>query len=172
MVRAAVQVSDLDSSKAFYEEVLGLTEVYSEGAAEGGNMYALIGMPETTTIRFCILKQPEYSSYGMVGLFEASNPAPAKIEEPRQGSYIGELCMVFYCSNLDEIMRRLQAHSHSVLCEPLSLKLRGFVKQREMTLRGPDGEKINLIEWDPDLAAGKSSSQQVQKPEKWQGEPE
>ena len=132
MVRAAVQVSDLDSSKAFYEEVLGLTEVYSEGAAEGGNMYALIGMPETTTIRFCILKQPEYSSYGMVGLFEASNPAPAKIEEPRQGSYIGELCMVFYCSNLDEIMRNCNYEVNVPLEQQICLlKANDAIKQKQ-----------------------------------------
>ena len=45
MVRAALQVSDLERSKAFYNHVLGLTEVYSEGTAEGGNMHAFIGMP-------------------------------------------------------------------------------------------------------------------------------
>ena len=166
MVRAALQVSNLDRSKAFYTEVLGLTEVYAEGEAQGGNMHALIGAPDSVTTRVCILKQPDFTAYGMVGLFEVTNPAPPKIERPSEGSNIGELCMVFYCSDLDELIGRAKGHEHSIICEPVRLHVRGYVKQREMAIRGPDGEKINLIEWDPDEAiAG-------HRPEKWLGNPE
>lgn len=166
IVRAALQVSDLDQSKAFYGQVLGLTEVYAEGTAQGGNMHELIGMPEGVTTRVCILKQPDFSPYGMVGLFEVTNPAPPRIERPSQGSNIGELCMVFYCSDLDELIRRAQEHPHSIIREPVRLHVRGYIKQREMAMRGPDGEKINLIEWDPQEAIG------GHRPEKWEGEPE
>ena len=51
MVRAALMVSDLDKSRAFYTNVLGLTDVYLEGEATGGNMHALIGMPASNTTR-------------------------------------------------------------------------------------------------------------------------
>lgn len=166
MIRAALQVSDLDRSKAFYSEVLGLREVYSEGTAEGGNMHELIGMPDGVTTRVCILKQPDFSAYGMVGLFEVTNPAPPKIERPSTGSNIGELCMVFYCSDLDELIRRAQGHPHSIIREPVRLRVRGYVKQREMAMRGPDGEKINLIEWDP------REAMDGHRPEQWKGEPE
>ena len=118
------------------------------------------------TTRVCILKQPDYTAYGMVGLFEVKNPAPPKIERPSEGCNIGELCMVFYCSDLDEVIRRAKDHTHTIVCEPARLRVRGHIKQREMALRGPDGEKINLIEWDPDEAIG------GHRPEKWQGEPE
>jgi len=166
MVRAALQVSDLDRSKAFYVDVLGLSEVYSEGAAQGGNMHALIGAPDSVTTRVCVLKQPDFSAYGMVGLFEVTNPAPPRIERPSQGSNIGELCMVFYCSDLDELIRRARNHDHTVICDPVRLRVGGYIKQREMAMRGPDGEKINLIEWDPDEAIAGA------RPEKWQGDPE
>lgn len=166
MVRAALQVSNLDQSRAFYSDVLGLTEVYSEGTAEGGNMHDLIGMPDGVTTRVCILKQPDFTAYGMVGLFEVTNPSPPMIERPSQGSNIGELCMVFYCSDLDEVIRRAQNHPHTMICEPVRLRVRGYIKQREMAMRGPDGEKINLIEWDPDKAV------EGDRPEKWKGEPE
>ena len=145
IVRAALQVSDLDRSKAFYAEVLGLSEVYSEGAAQGGNMHALVGAPDSVTTRVCVLKQPDFSAYGMVGLFEVTNPAPP---------------------DLDELIRRAQNHEHTVICEPVRLRLGGYVKQREMAMRGPDGENINLIEWDPDEAM------RGHRPETWKGDPE
>ena len=166
MVRAALQVSNLERSKAFYVQVLGLSEVYTEGTAEGGNMHALTGMPEGVTTRVCVLKQPDFSAYGMVGLFEAKNPAPPKLVRPSEGSNIGELCMVFYCSDLDELIRRAEGHDHTVICQPVRLRVRGHVKQREMAMRGPDGEKINLIEWDPEKAMAGD------RPEKWAGDPE
>lgn len=166
MVRAALQVSDLERSKAFYSAVLGLSEVYSQGEAVGGNMHELIGMPAGVTTRVCIMKQPDFPAYGMVGLFEVQNPAPPKIERPSQGSNLGELCMVFYCSDLDELMRRAEGHAHSIVRAPVRLRVRGHIKQREMAMRGPDGEKINLIEWDPlEAVAG-------HRPETWAGEPE
>ncbi|MBP02303.1 MAG: hypothetical protein CMM25_05800 [Rhodospirillaceae bacterium] len=152
MVRAAIQVSDIGVSKDFYMNVLGLTEVYSKGTATGGNMHALIGMPDSVVINVCILKQPEYSAFGMVGLFEARNPAPPRLQRNSEGANLGELCMVFYCSNLDKLLKRLSGHPHSIVCAPEPLRVRGYIKQREMALRGPDGEKINLIEWDPDKA--------------------
>jgi len=166
MVRAALQVSNLDRSKAFYTQVLGLSEVYAEGTAEGGNMHELTGMPEGVTTRVCILKQPDFSPYGMVGLFEATNPAPPKLERPSEGANIGEICMVFYCSDLDELIRRAESHAHTIICQPIRLRVRGHVKQREMALRGPDGEKINLIEWNPEEAV------KGHRPEKWAGDPE
>ena len=166
MVRAALQVSDLEKSKAFYGEVLGLTEVYSEGTAEGGNMHEFIGMPSGITTRVCILKQPDFTAYGMVGLFEVKNPSPPKVERSSDGCNLGELCMVFYCSDLDQVIRHAKGHVNTIVCEPKRLHVRGHIKQREMALRGPDGEKINLIEWDPDEAIG------GHRPEKWAGEPE
>jgi catechol 2,3-dioxygenase-like lactoylglutathione lyase family enzyme len=166
MVRAALMVSDLDRSRDFYEDVLGLTEVYTEGTATGGNMHALIGMPATVTTRVCILKVPGKPAYGMVGLFEVKNPAPPPIKRDDAGSNVGELCMVFYCEDLDEITRKVTARGLPIVAGPVPLRVRGHVKQREMTIRGYDGEKINLIEWNVAKADGGD------RPEKWPGVPE
>jgi catechol 2,3-dioxygenase-like lactoylglutathione lyase family enzyme len=166
MVRAALMVSDLDRSREFYTAVLGLTEVYSEGVAQGGNMHALIGMPASVTTRTCILKPPGKPAYGMVGLFEVRDPQPPRIERPGAGSNVGELCMVFYCEDLDPVHEEARRRGLVVVSPPVPLRIRGHVKQREMTIRGPDGEKINLIEWNIDKAdAG-------ERPEKWAGVPE
>lgn len=166
MVRAALMVSDLDASREFYGTVLGLTEVYMEGVAQGGTMHALLGMPDTITTRTCILKSPGRPSWGMVGLFEVRNPQPPRIQRSNATSNVGELCMVFYCDDLDPVYAEAQRRGLPVLAPPQPLRVRGHVKQREMTLRGPDGEKINLIEWD--LARAESGD----RPELWPGVPE
>lgn len=166
MVRAALMVSDLDQSRAFYTKVLGLTDVYIEGEAKGGNMHALIGMPASVTTRVCILKVANKPEYGMVGLFEVKNPSPPPIQRQNASSNVGEICMVFYCDNLDPVHEYAQKNGLTIVSPPVPLRVRGHVKQREMTLRGPDGEKINLIEWDIAKADGGD------RPEKWTGVPE
>lgn len=166
MVRAALMVSDLEKSREFYTNVLGLTEVYSEGVAKGGNMHALIGMPDTITTRVCILKVPGKPAYGMVGLFEVKDPAPPKIQRQNASSNVGEFCIVFYCDNLDPVHEQAKKRGLTIVSPPVPLHVRGHVKQREMTIRGLDGEKINLIEWD--IAKADAGD----RPEKWPGVPE
>jgi catechol 2,3-dioxygenase-like lactoylglutathione lyase family enzyme len=166
MVRAALMVSDLDRSRDFYSNVLGLTDVYTQGEAKGGNMHALIGMPDTVTTRVCILKVPDKPEYGMVGLFEVKNPSPPPIQRQNASSNVGELCMVFYCDNLDPVYEAAKKRGLTIVAAPVQLRVRGHIKQREMTIRGPDGEKINLIEWDIPRADGGD------RPEKWPGIPE
>jgi catechol 2,3-dioxygenase-like lactoylglutathione lyase family enzyme len=167
MVRAALQVSDLDQSTDFYKDVLGLDEEFLYGAMpQGGNTHELIGMPSTIEGRVRILKVPGKPAYGMVGLFEIKNPTPPKLTRASEGSNIGEVCMVFYCEDLDEVARKVKARGLPIVGGPVPYRIRGRVKQREMTIRGPDGEKINLIEWNVAKAdAG-------DRPEKWTGNPE
>jgi catechol 2,3-dioxygenase-like lactoylglutathione lyase family enzyme len=166
MVRAALMVSDLDASREFYTRVLGLTEVYLDATAKGGNMHALMGMPASVTTRTCILKVPGKPAYGMVGLFEVRDPQPPRLDRQSLTSNIGELCMVFYCDDLDPVYAEAQRRGLAIVAPPVALVIRGHRKQREMTFRGPDGEKINLIEWD--LAKAEAG----EKPELWQGVPE
>jgi catechol 2,3-dioxygenase-like lactoylglutathione lyase family enzyme len=164
LVRAALTVSQLERSRDFYVGVLGLTEVFLESAVEGGNMHALMGAPASTKTRICILKTPGSPAYGMVGLFEMTHPQPRPLDFGAQGSWVGELCLVFYCPDLDAVMRDCLRLGLVVVSPPVALELRGRVKQREMTFRGPDGEKINLIEWD--LARADAG----ERPERWAGE--
>lgn len=166
MVRAALMVSDLEKSRAFYTNVLGLTDVYIEASATGGNMHALIGMPASITTRICILKVPNKPEYGMVGLFEVKNPAPPPLQRQNASSNVGEICLVFYCDNLDPVHDYAKQNGLTILAPPVALRVRGHVKQREMTFRGLDGEKINLIEWE--IAKADAG----ERPEKWPGVPE
>ncbi len=149
MIRTALFVSDLERSTQFYRDVLGLASVYWEGELAGRSLERLLGRPAGTQCRARILQSGD-SGVGMVGLFELTQPAPASVDKPDAGANIGEACLVYYCSDLDELMRRLQAGGYRVVCPPIPLEHQGRVKQREMTCADPDGVLVNLIEWDPD----------------------
>lgn len=152
MVRSAIFVADLERSSKFYRQVLQLDEVFFEGELSDGNAHLLLGMPAGMTTRALILKAPG-PAWGMVGLFELTDPAPQPLERrDHDAANIGETCLVFYCADLDPVLAALRAGGHTVLCPPTPLVIGDFVKQREMTFRDPDGIMINLIEWDPSAA--------------------
>lgn len=147
MVRAAVIVEDLNRSVDFYENILGLREVYFEGELNHPAGAKLLAMPEATSIRAKILKAPG-PAFGMIGLFELTNPEPPHVKRNNETSNIGEACQVYYCDDLDEIYDKLVQGGHTVVCPPTFLKVGNRTGQREMVFRDPDGAMINLIEWD------------------------
>ena len=163
MIRAALMVSDLDVSRAFYEDVLGLDDVFVEGEMSEGNISEVLAVPDTTHTRAVILKRSGQPEYGMVGLFELTNPQPEPVTRSSTGMNRGEVCIVFYCDDLDVVTAKLEAGRHIIVSPAAPLRIRGFVKQREMIFRDPDGVLVNLIEWDP---------AREDKPEKWSGIPE
>lgn len=148
MVRSALMVEDLARSTDFYAQVLGMRDVYWEGTLKGTSVERLLGVPKGSVCNARILT-PTPQNMGMVGLFELSQPKPQRVQKRDDTSQIGEAFLVFYASDLDEVMRRLDAGNHRVLCPPIALEHEGQVKQREMGCLDPDGFKINLIEWDP-----------------------
>ncbi len=147
MIRSALFVRDLAASTRFYRDLLGLDEVFFEGDLSDGNAWRLLGMPADTKTRAVILKAPG-PGVGMVGLFELRDPAPAPVTRNDACANLGEACLVFYCNDLTPVHARLEEAGGTCLCPPLHLEVHGQVKQREMTLRDPDGVMINLIEWD------------------------
>ena len=163
MIRTAIMVSDLARSRAFYEDVLGYDDVFVEGEISEGNVWEVLAVPQSTVTRACVLKRRGQPEYGMVGLFELTNPTPPTVERPAAGMNVGEMCTVFYCDDLDDVTVKLESGGHTIVSPAAPLRIRGFVKQREMIFRDPDGALINLIEWDPD---------REDKPEKWEGESE
>lgn len=150
LIRAAVFVSDLERSVAFYTDVLGYTEVFFDGELDDPVVGELIGAATTSLTRATILKRSG-PSFGMVGLFEVTGPAPPRLGKSRDGCHVGEVCMVFYCADLDEICAKLASHGAQIVASPrvLNIRSRPGPGQREMTCLGPDGEMLNFIERDP-----------------------
>lgn len=151
MVRTALFVADLERATRFYLDVLGLTEIWYEGELTEGNAHELLGMPAGSVTRAKILKA-DGPEWGMVGLFEVSNPTPPELSRDTARINQGETCLVFYHPDLDHVMQGLEAGGHQVLCAPLLFNMEGKDRQREMTFRDPDGVLVNLIERDPNDA--------------------
>lgn len=150
LIRAALFVADLDRSVSFYTDVLGWQETFFSAELRDRVINELLGMPDAAYTRVRILKQSG-PSFGMIGLFEISNPAPPVTGRSDRSCNIGEICMVFYCSDIDAIQDRLRAHGVDIIAAPRLLKIKEIpgAGQREMTCRGPDGEMLNFIERDP-----------------------
>ncbi|MDX2224648.1 MAG: VOC family protein [Rhodospirillaceae bacterium] len=149
MVRTAVIVSNLDRSVAFYRDILGLTGTYAEGVLDHPAGAALIGMPAGTRLRYKIVKA-DGPNRGMVGLFEATGPAPPAMTKRRDGVSVGEGIMVFYCDDVHAVHDKLKAGGHTVVCPPLHLQVTTTKGQPEMVFADPDGMLINLIQRDPE----------------------
>lgn len=147
LVRSAIFVRDIEKSTRFYREILGLTEVWYEGDISEGNAHELLGMPPGSYTRARILKS-DGPAWGMIGLFEITNPMPKPISADPSQINLGETCLVFYCTDLTAVTAMLERQGYAILCPPTMLRLHDLDRQREMTFRDPDGVLINLIEWD------------------------
>lgn len=149
-VRTAIITANLERSRAFYEQVLGLTEIYWQGQLNDPTVWHLLGTPDGSKCRAIILKAPDSPAFGMVGLFELSGPEPPALPPGDARVRVGEGVVVFYCSDLDHVTTHAESLGGTVTAAPINLVHEGLTKQREMCLRDPDGHLINLIEWDPD----------------------
>ena len=149
-VRTAIMTRNLGRARTFYENVLGLTDVYWQGQLNDPSVWHLLGTPEGSACRAVILKPPGAPAYGMIGLFELSNPLPPALPEGGNAARAGEGVVVFYCSDLDHITATAERNGGTITAAPINLVHEGRTKQREMCLRDPDGHLFNLIEWDPD----------------------
>lgn len=150
LVRTAIITADLNRSRDFYRQVLGLTDVYWQGELNDPTVCHLLGSPPGTQCRAIILKPPHEPAYGMIGLFELARPTPSTLPAAGPEVRIGEGVCVFYCSDLDYVVAHAEELGGRITATPVNLVHEGRTKQREMCLRDPDGHLINLIEWDPE----------------------
>ena len=145
--RTAIIVRDMERSLSFYRDVLGLN-VWIQGKAgsELPELHQLLGMPLCTT-RWVIL-QSEDVDWGMVGLFELSNPTLEDEHHPAIDRVNrGEACLVFHTPDVERIFAAAVELGLTVLCPPLHLVLRQHgVESKEMTLRDPNGVLLNFIQ--------------------------
>jgi catechol 2,3-dioxygenase-like lactoylglutathione lyase family enzyme len=146
LVRAALFVSDLSRSTQFYA-ALGLTEVYYEGELNQTTTNRVLHTPDTTITRCRILKRPGAPNFGMVGLFELTDPAPPPVSRSGPGLHVGEATLVFYCDSLDQTLADCRRLGATLVLNPEILVMPHRPEgQRETLVRDPDGVLINLIE--------------------------
>ena len=145
--RTAIIVRDMERSLQFYRDILGMNIwVSGTAGAELPAMYQLLGMPPCNT-RWFILQSGNID-WGMVGLFELTDPAPDDETHPSIDRVNrGEACLVFHTPDVDAVYAGAQAIGLTVLCPPMRLELRQHgVVSKEMTLRDPNGVLLNFIQ--------------------------
>ncbi len=145
--RTAIIVRDMARSLDFYRDVLGLN-VWIEGHAgrELPELFQLLGLPACST-RWIILQSDDVD-WGMVGLFESTDPEPLLLNLPDPSRvHRGEACLVFHTPDVNAVHAGAVAMGLTVLCAPLTLALpQHGVESREMTLRDPNGVLVNFIQ--------------------------
>jgi catechol 2,3-dioxygenase-like lactoylglutathione lyase family enzyme len=145
--RTAIVVRDLPRSLEFYQGVLGMS-IWAQGSAgaELPAMHQLLGMPPCDT-RWVVLQSNDVD-FGMVGLFELTNPAPADDTHPSiDRANRGEACLVFHTHDVDRVYEESRAMGLTVLCPPTRLEIAELgVVSSEMTLRDPNGVLCNFIQ--------------------------
>ncbi|MCU0758362.1 MAG: VOC family protein [Steroidobacteraceae bacterium] len=145
--RTAIIVRDMERSLQFYREVLGL-KVWREGmhGPDDVTLTHLLGAPPCT-LRYAIL-QADDVEWGMVGLFEMTDPAPADDTHPAiDRANRGEACLVFHTPDVRAIHRAAVAMGISVFCPPTRVVLKEHgLESLEMMLRDPSGVLLNFIQ--------------------------
>jgi len=147
LIRSAVFVSDLDRSTEFYR-ALGMTAVYYEGELDPASSAAVLHVPEGSRLRARILKKEGGPNFGMIGLFELTNPPPEPMQRSAGPPRLGEVALVFYANPVDEAVERARSAGATWSPEPVMFNM-PHRSQREVCLRDPDGVLINLVERDP-----------------------
>lgn len=146
LVRAALIVPNVESAAAFYEDVFGFTVTYYEGSLTGKAVSSVIGAPMGTALK-CKIVRGDGPNFGMVGLFEMQpdNSVPVKNQG---GLKVGEVCLVFYCSDVGDVMKRALSLGARPVCVPTLFEM-PHESQLEASFRDPNGVFINIIERDP-----------------------
>jgi catechol 2,3-dioxygenase-like lactoylglutathione lyase family enzyme len=145
--RTAIIVRDMPRSLEFYGGVLGMNVwLQGEAGTQLPALYQLLGMPPCQT-RWIIL-QSEDVPWGMVGLFELSDPAPDDdVHRNIDRANRGEACLVFHTEDVDAVHDGAKRMGLTILCPPTRLELADHgVVSKEMTLRDPNGVLVNLIQ--------------------------
>ena len=150
LVRAALIVTDLDRSRDFYGSLLGFTEEFASGVTRDAAVATLLGQPPDSLCRFVVIKRPG-PAFGMIGLFEASEPTPPARAAPEAAISRGDVLLVFYVRDLEPLMARLESLGGRLLVPPTLLSSKRG-SQREIVVCDPDGVRLNLLERDPSEA--------------------
>ncbi len=150
LIRTALMVRNLDRSRRFYEEVLGLTSIYLDADLGDTIAWKLLGVPEGSSLRCTILKPPEIAGkdapdFGMVGLFELNDSELNELPQRSDGIVFGEAVLVFYVDDLARSLEKVEYCEGRLLTGPEEFRL-PHVRASEAIVRDPDGVAINLVE--------------------------
>ena len=141
--RAAMIVTDLDASLAFYQDVLGLT-LTSRSDYSTPNFRTIFNVPEGTASEFALLDAKDRQARP-IGLVEIDG-VTSDVDANRTGAP----AIVFGTEDMDGIYARAQDAEIEIQLEPSPLiSFSGDPIGREMSMYDPDGVRVILFEINP-----------------------
>jgi catechol 2,3-dioxygenase-like lactoylglutathione lyase family enzyme len=137
--RTTLIVRDVERSRGFYREVLGLSVWYDDEIVLGGRGLAAGQRGDRTRLVIMKAEDPVIGMLGLLQFTEPPLPAPAA-ERSRLG--IGDVVFVMQTDDVLGVHERLLAWGARVFAEP-----------HEFVVRGADGVEVAMTTvsfWDPD----------------------
>jgi len=140
--RAAMIVTDLDASLAFYQDVLGLT-LTSRSDYSSENFRIIFNVPKGVTTEFALLDAKDRQARP-IGLVEIDG-----VTSDVNANRISAPAIVFGTENMDGIYARAQEAKVEIQLKPAPLiGFSGDPIGREMSMYDPDGVRVILFEID------------------------
>lgn len=149
LIRAALIVRDADKAAEFYEHVFGFEQVYYEGTLDTPSAARVVGAPKGTVLK-CKIIRGDGPNFGMVGFFEMI-PDNSNAIAHAGGIKTGEVGLVFYCANINDVMKRAIKFGAIPICLPTPFEM-PHESQLEASFRDPNGIYVNIVERDPERA--------------------
>ena len=146
VARLTIFVTDMERSLEFYRDVLGL-DVVDDKTVSGPGVGALLGL-ETCTMRVVYL-QSEGNDFGMVGLFEVSDPPLPEGPAVPDRFYRGQPAAAFCTEDAAALQERLDAYGVHYLLSPTAYsnpELGDFV---ETIVQDPDKVALSFVQFTP-----------------------
>ena len=153
---AIVGVENLDSSAAFYRDIVGL-EASPIGHLEGAAFAQHWALPAAATARAQVFSMPGVD-VGRVVLLEFAAPQRVQVRRPGETTIRGLWNLNFYVSDIRSTCRDLAALGFQLWSDPVSYEVSGKSGHpTEALFEGPDGVVINLVELNgsPDTVIGR-----------------
>jgi catechol 2,3-dioxygenase-like lactoylglutathione lyase family enzyme len=150
--RVSVFCRDLESSLAFYRDLLGLVPV-EEKTIEGAAAGALLQLPPCR-MRIALLAV-EASAEPVLGLFEVSGVELDTVDYPSGSVGFGQTAILFATQEFDAVHARLEAAGARFLTPPVRYPRRTASARspaglyREMIVRDPDGQLVGIMQIEP-----------------------
>ena len=148
LLRVALSVRDLDKSKRFYSDVLGMRPGF-DGDISRPAVLEQLQLADTQTVRFAILHSakaigPRDVTGAMIGLMQVSNPAPEHMQRPPGATMAtGEGVLAMLTSDIYAVEARLKEVGATVLYGP---KKSVDGSEAEVVFYDPDGIRVHVVQ--------------------------
>ncbi len=142
----SIASGDLDASRRFYVDTLGLQEGMNQETGEDHRegVASLTGTPQGGRINFLMFSQPGEPSGKILVLHFFDSPAKRLTGRMRPGN-LGFSLMTHTVADLDALHERLMDGGYEVFAPPTTVELNGATR-RVLLARGPNEEMLEFVE--------------------------